>query len=310
MNVERLIGGQRPRRGRPDDEKAGLVRQLGKTKRFGQFVVLAKCKTHVHRDVNLVLILHFSLSQRRAAIEAPVHWLESSEHITRIKDLAQRTDFVRLVARVHRGVGVLPFTEHAQSHEILLLLHDLLSGVSAAFRLHFLRRQALAVFLLDLDFDRHAVAIPAGHIRCVKTRHQFRLDDDVLKDFVDRVTDVNVTVGVRRAVVQQPHQTAFCFRLGADRVVESFLDPLGHPFRLAGRHIATHREGRVGEIQSGLVVRLVGFSVHVRSMSGGNQEIAVPATAGNQRLRLQPRFTGLPRAQGRRRARKLCALKS
>ena len=169
----------------------------------------------------------------------------------------QKQDFMRL--------GVLgewenPYTTmnpRNEAHEVLLLLLDLLRGIGTALCLHFLRRQTLAVFLLDLDFDRHAVAIPARHVRRVIARHQFRLDDDVFQDFVDGVADVDVTVGVRRTIVQHPFRTPGC--LGADRVVELFLGPLGHPFRLAGGHVAAHREWRVGEIQGGLVVRFCGF---------------------------------------------------
>jgi hypothetical protein len=63
-------------------------------------------------------------------------------------------------------------------------------------------RQVAAVQLLDGVLDRQAVAVPA---RCVERVEAFQLaalDDHVLEDLVDRVADVDLAVGVRRAVVQ------------------------------------------------------------------------------------------------------------
>ena len=60
----------------------------------------------------------------------------------------------------------------------------------------------LAVLLLDLNFNRHAVAVPARHILRIKTVELTCLDDHVFQDFVYRVPDMNVPVGVRRAIMQ------------------------------------------------------------------------------------------------------------
>ncbi len=54
----------------------------------------------------------------------------------------------------------------------------------------------------DLVLDRQAVAVPARHVGRVEAGQRLRADDDVLEDLVDRVADVDVAVGVGRAVVQ------------------------------------------------------------------------------------------------------------
>ena len=61
---------------------------------------------------------------------------------------------------------------------------------------------------VDLDFDRQAVAIPAGDVGRVEALHGLELDDEILEDFVERVAEVDVAVGVGRAVVQDIHGTA------------------------------------------------------------------------------------------------------
>ncbi len=148
-----------------------IVRQLRQTKRLRKFVHLGKRETHVHRDVGFVLIFDFRFGKRRAAIEAPVHRLQTAEHVACVVDFPQSADFVGLGDRIHRGVWVFPFTENAQAHEVFALFVDLLGGIRAALSLHFLWWQAFAVLFLDLDFDRHAVAIPTGHVWRVVARH-------------------------------------------------------------------------------------------------------------------------------------------
>ena len=70
---------------------------------------------------------------------------------------------------IHRQVRIAPFAENAQTDEILFLVFDLFFGIGAGFFLHFGGGQVFAVQFFDLDFDRHAVAIPAWNVRGVET---------------------------------------------------------------------------------------------------------------------------------------------
>ena len=81
------------------------MRELRQTKGLGQLVVFGKTETDVHREVGLVVIFDLGLGQRRAAVEAPVHRLQATEHVARVIDLAQRADLVSLIARRHRQYG-------------------------------------------------------------------------------------------------------------------------------------------------------------------------------------------------------------
>src|SRR3546814_13917940 len=58
----------------------------------------------------------------------------------------------------------------------------------------------LAVLLLDLQFDRQTVAVPARHEARIKPVKARGLDDHVLQHLVDGMTDVDVAIGIRRAV--------------------------------------------------------------------------------------------------------------
>jgi hypothetical protein len=59
-----------------------------------------------------------------------------------------------------------------------------------------------AVLLLDLPFDRQAMAVPAGNVMGVLAHHLLRAVDDVLEDLVQRVADMQMAVRIGRAVMQ------------------------------------------------------------------------------------------------------------
>ena len=100
--------------------------------------------------------------------------------------------------------------------------------------------------LFDLVLDRQAVAVPARHIGRIESGLGFGADDDVLEDLVDRVPDVDVTVGVRRAVVQDELGTAG--RNLSQLLVALLRLPLGQPARFAPGQIAAHGERGIEQI--------------------------------------------------------------
>src|SRR3546814_6627890 len=95
---------------------------------------------------------------------------------------------------------------------------DLFQGIGSGLGLDLFHGKILAVFLFDLDFDRHAVAIPTWHVLCVIARHGAAFDDDVLQYFVDGVPDVDIAVGIRRAIVK--HEFRPVLAGGANGFVE------------------------------------------------------------------------------------------
>jgi len=254
VQVERLVAGNRPRRRRPDHRIAGAVGQRVEAEgmRHAPALGIGERKGDVDGRRLLVLVFDLGLGQRRAAIEAPVHRLQALEEEAALVDLAESADLVGLVAEGHRQVGVVPLAQHAEADEILLLALDLLGGKGAAQRARLVGRQVLAVQLLDLVLDRQAVAVPARHIGRVEAGQRLRAHDDVLEDLVDGMADVDVAVGVRRAVVEyKPRPPG---RGLADLLVELAALPVGDPLRLAPGEIALHREGRVGKVQGFSVV--------------------------------------------------------
>src|SRR5262249_26263544 len=152
------------------------------------------------RRRGLVLIFDLGFGEGRTAIETPIHRFGTAYDMTTRIDFRERAHDVRFVLEVHRDVGIFPLAQYAQALEISALQVDLLGGVLAAQpaelrRVHLLTY--LADFLLDGHFDRQTVTVPTGHVRRAVTCQQLRLDNNVLQNLVDGMTEMNRAIGVR-----------------------------------------------------------------------------------------------------------------
>ena len=129
---------------------------------------------------------------------------------------------------------MLPVAFDAEPLELLALHLDPMLGIGAAFLAERDHRRGIRqvrlrlvlgaiVLLLDLPFDRQAVAVPARHVVGVVAEHLLAARHQVLEDLVERVPDMDVAVGVRRAVVQDEFRPAV--RRLAQALVEAELRP-------------------------------------------------------------------------------------
>ena len=92
--------------------------------------------------------------------------------MTVFNNLAQGADNIRLELKVHGQVGVVPIADNAHALEVLALVVYLLSCILATLLTelgcgHFMT--GLTHFLLNVELNRQAVAIPTGNVWRVKT---------------------------------------------------------------------------------------------------------------------------------------------
>src|SRR4029077_20443276 len=102
----------------------------------------------------------------------------------------------------------VPIADHAKPFEVALLDLDPMGGKLPAFATELINRDAVlrliarAILLLDNPLDRQPVAVPARNIGGVLAEHLLRAVDDILEDLVQRGPEMDLPIGVRRAVVQ------------------------------------------------------------------------------------------------------------
>ncbi len=247
------VGRQRPGRGGPDGQRdlARVAGAAGTVERRR----IQRCKGHVDGGGLLVLVLHLGLGQGGTAVRAPVHRLEALVQVAVLDNAGQGTDDVRLEGEVHGEVGIEPVPQHAHADEIGALGIYLPGGIFPAL-LAKLRRAhldpGLADLLLDIQLDRQAVAIPAGHIGRIETRQGAGLDDDVLEDLVDRMAQVQLAVGVGRAVVEDEFRAPGTGR--ANLLVQPHGAPLLQSLRFPLGQAGLHRKVRAGQVQCVFVI--------------------------------------------------------
>ncbi len=246
---------QRPRRGGPDRHRHFHASRQLDTEAGRQRLGIARGVGHVDGRRGLVLVFDLGLGQRRATVEAPMHRLGATHQVAVGDDLGQRTDLVGLEVEAQRLVRVFPIADHAQALEISALQVDLLFGVLAALLPELLGIELdpdLAPLLLDRDLDRQAMAIPARDIGCIEAVEVTRLDDDVLEDLVDRMAQVDLAIGIRRAVVQ--HEQRATLRVFTKLRVNALLFPTCQDARLTLGQVAAHREFRCRQMEGGFVI--------------------------------------------------------
>jgi len=100
--------------------------------------------------------------------------------------------------------------------------------------------------LEHLVLDRKAVTVPARDVGRIVARHGLKFDNDVLEDLVQRVADMNVAVGVGRAVVQDK---PFVSSAVSDRAVQAGRLPARELRGFLLCEVGLHGEASRGEIQ-------------------------------------------------------------
>jgi hypothetical protein len=157
----------------------------------------------------VVVVLDLGLGQRGLLDRAPHHRLRALVERAGHEELHELLGDHPLGVEVHRQVGVGPVAGDAEALELLALDVDPTPCEVTAFLAEVdhvdlvLVEPLGAVLLLDLPFDGQAVAVPAGDVAGVLPHHLLGADDHVLQDLVQRVPDVEVAVGVGRAVVER-----------------------------------------------------------------------------------------------------------
>jgi hypothetical protein len=225
----------------------------------------------------VVLIFDLSFGKRGLIVHAPVDGAQALVDESVLVEGEEGREHDRLVLGVHGGVRLVEAAEDADPLELLTLQVEKLLGVLATFCAHvgWTHLQLLAAeFLIHLDLDGQAVAIPAGDVGRVKSRHGFRFDDEILEAFVQRRAQVDGPAGIGRAIVQNIAGCAFAGL--ADTLVDSHLLPSSQYFGLVLRQVGLHGEGGLRQIDGGFQ-----FKRHPVCFSQLNEFFIIGRGAGN-----------------------------
>ena len=139
------------------------------------------------------------------AMLAPVNGLMAAIDHTAIEHGLENLDIGSVMLVIQRQVGIVPIAEHAQTTETRLLELDILDSELVA-ELADLRHRGLielggTELLFDLVLDGLTMAVPSRNVGGLIALHGLIAVDDVLRDLVHGMADVNRAVCIRRSVV-------------------------------------------------------------------------------------------------------------
>ncbi len=214
-------------------------------------------KLHPDRVALVVVVLDLGLGQRRALDHAPHHRLGAAIELARHGELQQLAGDARLRVIGHGQIRIVEIADDAQPLELGALHLDPVLGIGAAFPAELDHRRRLGkvrlrlalravVLFLDLPLDRQAVAVPARHVVRVVAAHLEGARDHVLQHLVQRMPDMDVAVGVGRAVMQ--HEFFAAGRVLAQPLVHAHVLPALDDDRLLFGQPGAHREIRLRQV--------------------------------------------------------------
>ena len=235
MDGDREVRGQRPRRGRPDDD--------GERMRRGELFGGGIGDREGDPDGvgALVLIFDLGLGEGGLARDGPIHRLLRTIDQALLDEAREAREDLRLVGRIHRAVFGRPVGEDAEALELSALLLDVGGG---EFRAGLADAEGVERLLLRLQFlhhlvlDRQAMAVPARDVRRPEAAHGLIAEDGILEQLVEGGADVDVAVGERRTIMQDEGGLAggACLNLAIQAVPLPVGDTGGLAFGQAGPH--------------------------------------------------------------------------
>ncbi len=216
MEGDGAIGRQRPRRRGPDHHARAVRRRRADLDR----------EADPYGGRNIVVVFHLGLGERGSLHRTPHHWFRPQVDLIGLGEAVKLRDDGGFRREIHGGVSVIPVAKHAQTAELPCLFGDPASGVFTAagaelgFRDRLLGPPGGAEFLLDLPFDRQAVAVPARNVVDVVAHREPRADHEVLQQLVERMADMDRPVGVGRAVVEHEQRRPLRLSSPTQAVIE------------------------------------------------------------------------------------------
>ena len=254
---DRDVPRERPGRGRPDrhpQRRSGGVREPEPPQEVGA-PERGRREAHVDRGRDVVVVLDLGLGQGGLVGNAPQGRAQALVELLLLRQVGQRLHDRRLEPRVDRHVGVVEVAEEAHTEHLGPLPVEPVQCPLAAFRPE-LQRVDLVEVEPEMDqclpLDRQPVHVPTRDEVRPASVEQVDLHERVLEDAVEKVSHVQVAVGIRRPVVEDERGVpgVLCEALAVDVCFGPPADPVGFAFGELG----PHREVRSGQVERTAVV--------------------------------------------------------
>ena len=248
------VGGQGPGGGGPDNDP-GLVQRDVVLSQHAVGVV-GQLEADVDGIALVLGVLNLGFGQGGTVLGAPINGFHALVDVAFLGHLAEDLDLAGLKLGAQGQVGVGEIALNTQALELGIHDVDMLGGKLFADLAQFQLGNAgflIAQRFQGFQLDGQAVGIVARHIRGLETGHVLVAQDDILDDLVQRGAHVDVAVGIRGAIVQDP--AGFALIVFDHLLIDMVLLPVFQHFRLFFRQTGPHFK-RGLHLMDGVVVIL------------------------------------------------------
>ena len=228
---------------------------------------------NVDAGAGVLLVFDFGVGERGAVVDAPVDRPQTAIDEAGLEEPVKSLQSPRFVGAGHGAVGSHPSgqkrragrTGWSADRRTFARTRGNGGGTPPAGISSFLATE----LLVDFDLDGKAVAVEARDVRGIEAGHGFTLDDEVLEALIQGMAQMERSVGVRRAVVQDPSRSAAAGL--TNLLIEAGFLPALQARWLVLRQVRLHRESGAGQRQG--ILQCDGFG----SPFGGAEDIVSPA---------------------------------
>ena len=191
----------------------------------------------------MVFVFYFSLCKSGFTFCAPVYRLKAPINKSVFCKFIKTRHYCFFILRFQGQVWIVPVSEYPEPLKFTPLdayeFHCKFMGHFSELHLVHVML-CLFHFLKKLVFNRHAMAVPARHIRCVIPLHCLKFYDYVFQGFIQGVAYVDIAVCIRRPIVKNILRSPFL--LLPYHFIEIHLLPFFKDKRLFFRKIPLHRK--------------------------------------------------------------------
>ena len=150
------------------------------------------------------MVLDFGFSKCWLWWPWPINWFCTLIDVTFFSHLTKDTNLSCFIIWCQSNIWVIPISRNTKTFEIFTLFVNLWKCIITT---HLKVFSTIKFFTFHTLFCQHllnwkTMRIPTRNVRSIETRHWFWTHNDILRNFIHRMSNVNITIGIGRTIMK------------------------------------------------------------------------------------------------------------
>ena len=245
------VAWQSPGGGGPDHE-VGFGQICTQSCQFA-FIVFY-IEFNVNREAWIFLVFDFSFCQSSLTFRTPVNRFQTFIDVAVGSHFTEYFDLFCFELRFQSQIRIIEVTQYAQTLKLLTLSLNVMQSVFCTDLSQFNSRDIAGntCFFAGFQLDWQTMSIPAWNVWSFEAAHVFLTNDEVFQNFVQSGTQMDITVCIWRAVMQNIQR--FALIIFDHFVIEVVFLPFCNHTRFTLRQSGSHIKISLNKVQSLIVI--------------------------------------------------------